>query len=101
MPNVAVAGDGCVVQKQVFGGRSEAVAPIADPARVEDVAAAMPLLGARRGGFEQVAQGRHRAVMQVWRARPDAVERLVGIAGRLAEMGKTPGIAGVEGVLRG
>src|SRR5712691_10449759 len=107
MPPVAVAGNGCVVQKEVFAGRSEAVTPIADPAGVEDVAAAIPLLWARLGRFEQrlgwfeqVAQRRHGAVVQVWRARPDAVERLVGVAGGLAEVGKAPGIAGVKRVLR-
>src|SRR5262249_61745087 len=41
------------------------------------------------------------AVVQTRRARPDAVERLVGVAGRLAEMPEPPWVAGVERVLGG
>ena len=47
--------------------------------------------------FEQVAHGRHRAVVQIGRAQPDAVERQVGVAVGLAEMREAlVGIGGVE-----
>src|SRR5689334_23467925 len=100
MPAIAVAGYVRVVEEQVTRGRAVAVGAIADPDGVEDVAAAIPAGRAVRRRLEQVAQGRHRAVVQVGRARPDAVERLVGIAVRLAEMAEAPGIADIERVLR-
>src|SRR5713226_3845439 len=103
MPFVGVAGSACIVKKQVLRVISEAVGLIADLGGIEDVAAAVPLLRANRrvalsngaalrGRFEQVAQRRHGAVVKVGRARPDAVERLIGIAGGLAEMAEPPRI---------
>ncbi len=50
---------------------------------------------------QQIAQGRHRAVVQIGRSRPDAVERVIGIAVRLVEAAEAPGIAGIEQVLLG
>jgi hypothetical protein len=45
--------------------------------------------GGRR--FEQVAQAGHRAVVQVGRPQPDAVQRHVGVAVGLAELVKRHG----------
>src|ERR1700677_31328 len=41
-----------------------------------------------RGRFEQFAQRRHRPVVQIRRAQPDAVQGLIGVAKGLAEMSK-------------
>src|SRR5215471_12768071 len=107
MPFVGITGNGCVVLKQVFEVVSVAVALVPNLGSIEDVAAAIPLSRATRfssltrGRLQQVAQRRDGAVMQIRRARPDAVERLVGVAARLAEMPKAPGIASIEHVLRG
>src|SRR3546814_13076489 len=68
----------------------------ADVVRVVDVVAAPERLRPRGSRFQQVAQRRHRAVVQVGRAQPDAVERHVGVAEGLAEMGEAPRVAGVQ-----
>src|SRR3546814_11211597 len=67
----------------------------ADVVRVVDVVAAPERLRPRGSRFQQVAQRRHRAVVQVGRAQPDAVERHAGVADGLAEMVEAPRGAGV------
>ena len=54
----------------------------ADVHRIVEIVTAPEQLGPIRDGFEQVAQRRHRAVVQVRRAQPDAVEERRVVADR-------------------
>src|SRR5262245_12417757 len=98
MAAVRITHDMGVVAEQAFG--AGAVAAIADLVEFEDVAAAQPHRRALGRRLQQIAQGWHRAIMQVGRTAPNAVERLVGIPPGLAEMAETPGITSIEQVLR-
>ena len=53
---------------------------------IEHVVAAIEHRRPAFGRLEQIAQRRHRAVVQIRPAQPDAVERLVGVAVGLAEV---------------
>src|SRR5262249_48143473 len=55
--------------------------------------------GLSRGLIEEISQGRHRAVMQVRRSRPQAIQRHVHVAIRLAKVVEPPPVPGTKRVL--
>src|SRR2546430_16217128 len=50
--------------------------------------------------IQQIPQRRYRAVMQVRRAQPDAVERQVCVSEGFPEMAESPRVTGIKIVLR-
>src|SRR6185436_19534032 len=97
VPRVAVAAHGGVVPPAEPLGLGPARG-VAHGVEVIDIVGAIEDLRAPLG-IEQRAQRRHRAVVEVGRAQPDAVERRVGVAAGLAEVGQLPRVAGAERVL--
>ena len=96
MALVAVARQAGVVAEQ---GLSVTLGDAGDETHaglVEHVVASVEHRRPLRRGLEQVAQRRHRAVVQVGGAQPDAVERHVGVAEGLPEVLEAMRIAGVE-----
>ena len=68
---------------------------------VEDVVAAIELRRPLLRRVQQIPQGGHGAVVQIRRARPHAIQRMVGVAVGLAEAGEAEAGVWVERVLVG
>ena len=67
---------------------------------VERIVAAIENSRSFRAGIKQIAQCRHRPVVQIRRAQPDTIERQVCVSESFSEMTETPRITGIEIVLR-
>src|SRR5262249_51288989 len=96
VPRIAVAGDSRIELEQRPRADRSLTGDEAHPRLVVDVVAAIESLGPLGGGLEEIAEARHRAVVQVRAAEPDAVEGHVGVAEGLAEVREAPRIARVE-----
>ena len=72
----------------------------ADFLLIENIVAAIKNLRTFRARIEQVAHRRNRAIMQIRRAQPDAIERHVRVAVGFSKMAEAPRISGIESVLR-
>src|SRR5215470_3994967 len=78
----------------------QAFMPVVSVAREFSVVAAVKLFRAPLRRLEQIAQRRHRSVVQIRRAQPDAVQRLVSVAEGFAEVRESLfAVAGVEKIL--
>src|SRR5206468_2100125 len=71
----------------------------ADPLCVEDVVSTVEAGGSCLGRLEEIAERRHRTIVEVRRPCPDAVERMVGVADGLPKMREPILGLGVKGIL--
>src|SRR6266540_1637239 len=93
---VGVPGHGGVEREERLPALGGHARHEAHALRIVDVVAAVEDPGPLRGWLEEIAQARHRAVVEIRRAKPHAVERHVRVAERLAEVLEAPWVAGVE-----
>src|SRR5256885_4217621 len=93
MSGVAVAGRTGIQQEKLVAVLFRDIRDKAEFDLIEDIVAAIESLRPALRRFEQVSERRHRAVVQERRAQPDAVERHVGVAVRLAKMREAPGVS--------
>src|SRR5581483_9644881 len=88
MPAVAIARQRRVIDRSL-AARLGRVVNKSDALLVVNVVAAGELFRPVPGIVEQIQQRRNRAVVQIRRARPNAIQRLIGVAVRFAEVRET------------
>src|SRR5215475_13074858 len=75
MPVVTVATERSVIAEELPSSLVREITDESDALRVVYIVAAVKLFRAMLRRLEQIAQRRHRSVVQIRRAQPDAVQR--------------------------
>src|SRR4030095_14409819 len=97
MPVVSVARKLSVVAEKLPPSLLRDITDESDALRVEYIVAAVNIFRALLRRLEEIGERRYRSVVQIRRAQPDAVQRLVRVAEGFAEV-REPliAVAGVE-----